>query len=175
MKKTGNTYDRARVAAWLKTLAQGPPVGPGRVALLFETPAPGVHVARARVEAVPGKGFAGDHARKSFYRGGLVPGREVTAVTIEVLRILDVDPVLVGDNLITEGFDLAALEPGDRIRVGDVVLERSDRPHQACTVFRDRTTPEAFAAISRGRYRGALFCVRWGGTIRVGDPITPLG
>lgn len=139
--------------------------------MLVETPVPGCHETRQAVSVVPGKGFAGDHSRKSFYRGALVPGREVTAVALEVLQVLGVDPVVVGDNLITEGIDLGALEPGDRLQIGEVVLVRSDRPHRPCTVFRDRTSPEAFAAISEARYRGTLFTVGCGGEIRQGDAI----
>lgn len=165
--------EREDVVLLLEKLVALPLRRNGKVAMLVETPTPGRHVVRARVEAVPGKGFAGDHARKSFYRGQLVPGREVTAMSREVLEVLGVDPVVVGDNLITEEIDLGRLEPGDRVRVGAaVVLERSDREHRPCTLFRDRTSPAAFAAVSRERYRGALFVVRTGGTIATGDPIT---
>ncbi|WP_228350368.1 MOSC domain-containing protein [Rhodocaloribacter litoris] len=148
----------------------------GVVAGLFETPRSGRHLARPEVVVVAGKGFAGDHPRKSFYRGAYVPGREVSAVSLEVLRVLGVDPAVVGDNLITAGLDLRVLEPGDVLAVGEEVrLRRSDRPHQVCTVFRDRTSPEAFAAIGQGRYRGALFVVERGGRIRLGDPIRRCG
>lgn len=145
--------------------------GNATVALLVETPEPGVHLARSSVQVVEGKGFAGDHARKSFYKGALVPGREVTAVALEVLCVLGVDPLAVGDNLVTEGIDLGALAPGDRVRAGEVVLVRTDRPHRPCTVFRDRTSPEAFAAIAHAAYRGALFTVARGGTLRTGDAL----
>jgi MOSC domain-containing protein YiiM len=160
---------RSGVADRLSKLVALQYSGNAKVALLVETPAPGRHVARAQVEVVAGRGFAGDHARKSFYKGALVPGREVTAVAQEVLQALDVTPLVVGDNLITEGLDLGRLEPGDRLYVGTAVLVRSDREHRPCTVFRDRTSPEAFAAISQDRYRGALFIVETGGTIRQGD------
>ncbi len=162
---------RSAVGALLKKLVAVRYSGYGTVAYLVETPAPGRHVSRESVRAVPGKGFAGDHERKSFYRGALVPGREVTAIAAEVLAVLGVAPLVVGDNLITEGIDLGRLEPGDRLRVGEVVLVRSDRAHRPCTVFRDRTSPEAFAAVGRERYRGALFTVAAGGTMRVGDAI----
>lgn len=144
----------------------------GTVAMLVETPRPHEHVERASVTAVPGKGFAGDHERKSFYLGKHVPGREVSAVALGTLRVLGVDPVVVGDNLITDGLDLAALEPGDRVRVGEeVVLSRSEREHRPCSVFRERTSAEAFAVVRQGRYRGALFVVVRGGTTRTGDRI----
>lgn len=166
------SIDRSDVARLLEQIHQHDLGTTGTVALLVETPEPGQHVRRKLVTVVPGKGFQGDHARKSFYQGEHVPGREISAITLEVLRTLEVDPVVVGDNLITEGVDLGRLEPGDRVAIGDaVILARSDRPHQPCTVFRDRTSPEAFAVVSRERHRGALFVVEQGGTIRQGDPI----
>lgn len=144
----------------------------GRVAILVETPRPHRHARRAEVTVVEGKGFSGDHAEKSFYMGAYVPGREVSAIAAEVLLVFGVDPVVVGDNLITEGVDLGRLEEGDLLQAGDVLLERSARAHRPCRTFRNRTSPEAFAAVSRERYRGALFIVREGGTIREGDPVT---
>lgn len=142
----------------------------GRVAALVETPGPHRHVERDRVEVLVGRGFAGDHPRKSFYRGRLQAGREVSAVALEVLRLFRVAPDVTGDNLVTEGIDLAALAEGDAVHAGEVVLERSPRDHRPCTTFRDRTSPEAFAAAGRG-HRGALFVVRRGGTLRRGDPL----
>jgi MOSC domain-containing protein YiiM len=145
----------------------------GRVELLVETPAPGVHLSRDEVHVLPGKGFAGDHDRKSFYRGSLVPGREVTAMNIEVLEALDVDPLVTGDNLFVRHLNLGALEPGSTICIGgQVILERSMREHRPCRVFRDRTSPDVFRAVSRERYRGTLFVVRTGGLIRTGDNIS---
>ncbi len=163
--------DLAVVEAWVDALERQR-LGPrGTVALLVETPRPHEHVARDAVTAVPGKGFAGDHGRKSFYLGKHVPGREVSAVALDTLRVLGVAPLVVGDNLITEGFDLAALEPGDRVRVGEAVLVRSEREHRPCSVFRERTSAEAFAVVRQARYRGALFIVEEGGVIRTGDAI----
>ncbi|MEX0599671.1 MAG: MOSC domain-containing protein [Rhodothermales bacterium] len=143
----------------------------GTVAMLVVTPRPHEHVVREEVRVIRGKGFDGDHDRKSYYRGSYVPGREVSAITLEVLNVLGVEPSVVGDNLITHGIDLASLEKGDVLQVGDVLLERSHREHRPCETFRHRTSPEAFAIVSRGRYRGALFTVRATGTVRRGDPI----
>lgn len=158
----------ARYRAHLESLDLGPV---GTVDRLVETPRPHEHVERESVRLVPGRGCAGDHDRKSFYKGRFVPGREVSAMSGDVLDVLGVDPVVVGDNLITRGVDLAALSPGDRVTVGAVTLERSRRAHRPCTVFRDRTSPEAFAALDGDRHRGALFVVRTPGTIHVGDAI----
>lgn len=167
--------DRDKAEALIDELGQLDLADAGRVHLLVETPQPHRHATRESVRAIPGRGFAGDHAKKSFYKGAFVPGREVSAMALEVLQAVGADPVVIGDNLITEGFDLMALDPGDRVRVGDeVVLERSRRSHDPCVAFRERTSPEAFAAVSRDRYRGALFVVRRPGTIRQGDPIQRL-
>lgn len=142
----------------------------GRVALLVETPELHRHQVRQEVDVIQGRGFAGDHAEKSFYRGEYVPGREVSAVALELLDALQVEPSVVGDNLITEGIDLARLRTGDLVRVGDrVLLERSNRAHRPCATFRRRSSPEAFAVVSRNSYRGALFVVREGGRISCGD------
>ncbi len=168
-------YDRARVEALLAELSALDLGAEGRVAHLVESPAPGERSACASAEVVVGKGLAGDYARKDFYKGRRVPGREVSAVSLEVLRVLGArDPIAIGDNLVTEGIDLRALRPGDRLRVGaEVVLCRSERPHRPCTPFRARTSPEAFAAVARGDYRGALFVVERGGTVRPGDVLRP--
>lgn len=163
--------DRAQVEGMLALIEKIEWQKEGSVAGLVETPEPHRHALREEVVAVVGRGFAGDHPQKSFYKGAYVPGREVSAISVEILRILNVDPVLVGDNLITMAIDLCRLGAGDLVRVGDIVLERSSRPHRPCTTFRNRTSPEAFAVVSRSGYRGALFSVRRGGTIRTGDPI----
>ena len=170
--QTSPSIDRDEADALIETLHQLDLGDTGRVTLLVETPQPHRHATPDSVRAILGRGFAGDHARKSFYKGAFVPGREVSAVAREVLDAIGVEPSVIGDNLITEGIDLMALEPGDRVRVGEeVLLERSQRPHDPCVAFRERTSPEAFAAVSQDRFRGALFVVRRPGTIRVGDAI----
>lgn len=166
--------DREEVGRYLHLLSCQTWNEKGRVAMLVETPQPHRHAARSEVSVVEGKGFAGDNPQKSFYRGRYVPGREVSAMALEVLRVLGIDPIVVGDNLITEGFDLGTLVEGDLLSIGDVLLERSPRSHRPCRTFRARTSPEAFAVVSRNNYRGALFIVRKGGTIRVHEDIRPV-
>lgn len=144
--------------------------GNGTVAALFETPEPGLHVGLQSVDVVAGKGFAGDHAQKSHWRGAYVPGREVSACAIEVLEALGVDPGVVGDNLVTRGLDLRSLKPGQHIAAGEVLLQRSEREHRPCATFRDRTSDRAFEIAAEG-HRGALFVVLRGGQLRRGDAI----
>lgn len=170
-ERTDARVDRAHVERMLALIGKIEWQEEGRVAGLIETPEPHRHATRKEVMAVVGRGFAGDHPQKSFYRGVYIPGREVSAISAEILHILGVDPVIVGDNLITAEIDLGGLHAGDLLSVGDIVLERSSRPARPCITFRNRTSPEAFAVVSRKGYRGALFNVREGGMIRVGDPI----
>lgn len=173
MARTDNVIDKSRVKSLLRRVTALDVGRTGTVAMLVEKPSPGVHRVRQRVRVVEGVGFSRDHARKSFYRGKLIKGREVSAVSLEVLRTLAVDPFVVGDNLVTSGINLAALVPGDQLQIGEVLLERSAVPHRPCTLFRNRTSPEAFAVASRG-YRGALFTVLQGGILRRNDNIEPV-
>lgn len=164
--------DQAIVDAWKEALDRLPVGSTGRVAHLISKPSQGVHVECAVATLQEGLGFAGDHAYKDWYLGKRVPGREVSAVSLDVLTVLGVDPRSVGDNLVVKGFDLAALEPGDRVMVGDAILVRSEAPHRPCPLFRHRTSEEAYHAVRHGRHRGALFTVVRGGHIRVGDQLS---
>lgn len=137
---------------------------------LIEKSAPGVHARRTAVE-VGSRGFTGDHSRKSWWRGKEVPGRDVTAITAEVLDALGIESDVPGDNLITRGVNLGRIEPGDRLMLGDVVLRRSAKPHRPCDVFARRTSIEAMRAVAVTDTRGALFVVEKPGLIRTGDPI----
>ncbi|SHK47273.1 MOSC domain-containing protein [Rhodothermus profundi] len=160
--------DDAQLAAYIRALEalRFDPIG--RVAYLVESPVPGRHLLRAALSLEVGIGCPGDHARRH------APGREVSAISLEVLRALGIPPAVPGDNLILEGIDLRTFSPGDRLMVGDVVLERSDRPHHPCATFRARTSPEAFEAVARTGLRGALFRVCRGGIVHVGDPVRKL-
>lgn len=140
----------------------------GSVAYLVEKPAPGVHKPAESVNVLLGRGFENDHPRKSFWKGAEIPGREVTAISIEALRAMGGAPDVTGDNLVTRGIDLSALSSGDRLVAGDVVLRRSEKPHRPCALFRNRLGEAAFDAAAAG-YRGALFVVERGGELKVGD------
>lgn len=143
----------------------------GSVAELYETPAPGVHEPRDQVEVCLGKGFAGDHPQKSFYRGAYVPGREVSVVSAEVMGVLEVDTAAIGDNMVVTGVDLGAIPPGSEISAGEVLLVRSGREHRPCGLFRERTSDRAYELASLG-FRGALFVVLKPGIVRLGDAVT---
>ncbi len=157
----------ARQIERLKALEYG---NDGVIEMIISKPAPGVHLLIQEATLVPGIGLKGDHARKSWYKGAVVPGREVSAVSLEVLHLLDVDPSVVGDNLVTRGIDLRGLAAGTQFRVGEAILERSNVPHRPCLLFKERTNPTAFKVAAQG-YRGALFIVKRGGIVKTGDAI----
>lgn len=144
----------------------------GRVASLVVKPAEAIHNVSDEVLVRVGEGFVGDHPYKSHWKGELIPGRDVTAVSAEVAAVLGFEPTAVGDNLVTAGLDLRSLKCGDRLRLGSsVVLERSQAPHRPCAKFRERTSDLAYDIALANNYRGALFVVIEGGQLRVGDPI----
>lgn len=145
----------------------------GTVAYLVEKPEPGVHRAAERVTVLMGSGFENDHPRKSYWKGEIIPGREVTAVSIEALRAMGAAPDVPGDNLVTRGIDLSVLQAGDVLEVGAVRLRRSPATHKPCALFKTRLGDAAFRAAAQGQ-RGALFTVEQGGEMQVGDPIRVL-
>jgi MOSC domain-containing protein YiiM len=84
---------------------------------------------------------------------------------------------LAGDNLFVDlDLGVAALPPGARLAIGDVVLELTGHPHTGCRKFLARFGAEALrwvnAADARDQRRRGVFArVIAGGTVRLGDPI----
>ncbi len=84
---------------------------------------------------------------------------------------------LFGDNLFVD-LDLGARElaPGDRLAIGDVVLELTGHPHTGCRKFLARFGADALrwvnAAEARDQRRRGVFArVLAGGTVSVGDAV----
>ena len=121
-------------------------------------------VAHEEIVAIENHGFAGcAHARP----GGQ---RQVLLMDIETLEELDIAPGTVIENITTRGIDLRTLEAGERLRIGEALLEVSLRcdPCDRMEEIRPGLKEEL-----RGR-RGMLFRVVKGGRIRVGDSIRKL-
>jgi len=115
----------------------------------------------AETEAVLGKGLKGcAHGR---------PGskRQVLLMDIETLEAMELRPGWVKENVTTRGLDLKSLRRGQRLRVGEALLEVT-LPCEPCGLMDD--IRRGLLAELRGR-RGMLCQVVEGGVIRRGDRI----
>ena len=112
-----------------------------------------------------GRGLEGD-AHAGFMH------RQVSLISIEDIRTMmdklpDLIPGSFAENLTTEGFDLSVLKIGDRLRVGETVLEVSQigkECHTKCEVFKktgDCIMPQ----------KGIFTRVIRGGRVKTGDTV----
>lgn len=128
-----------------------------------------------RVDAVAGRGLAGDRRAERVPRTGPSP-RQVTLVQAEhldtVARLLGrdgpVDAALLRRNLVVSGIPLLALK-GLRFHIGDAVLEGTG-PCHPCSRMEEALGEGGYQAM-RG-HGGLTASVVEAGTIRVGDPVT---
>lgn len=88
---------------------------------------------------------------------------------------------LAGDNLYVD-LDLSRdnLAPGQRLQIGECVLEITDQEHKGCDKFRDRFGMDAVRFVNsplgkRLRLRGIYAKVVQAGYVRVGDTIQKVG
>lgn len=146
----------------------------GLIEALTFSPCPDEHVAVDELKVVPGEGVEGQYPGKQWWQGRRVPGRQISAVSADVLDALGVAYDVPGDNLIVRGIDLAAFAPGDVLRVGDALLRVTPTPHRPCAKLARRTSLTAKTAIADGRCRGILLDAVQSATIRVGDPVERL-
>jgi len=132
------------------------------VVALFRCPGhrmPMEAVPALRVEA--GYGIVGDsHAREGS-------SRQVLLMDLETLEALDLRPGAVRENITVRGLSLHALQPGDRLRIGEALLEIT-KPCTPCGRM-DEIRPGLQEAL-RGR-RGMLARVLESGWILPGAPI----
>ncbi len=146
------------------------PVRPGEVVWIGIRPARKTPVTPLpEVEAVAGRGLAGDH-----YKGNPAGNRHVTLIQAEHLAAVaaflgraNLDPGLVRRNIVVRGLNLLALK--DRpFYVGDVLLEMTGACHP-CSQMEDILGEGGYNAM-RG-HGGITARIIRGGTIRVGDPV----
>jgi MOSC domain-containing protein YiiM len=108
------------------------------------------------------------------------PRLQVTIMNVHVLDLVAGSKdrwSLAGDNLIVD-MDLSEenLPVGQRLTIGEVILEVNDVPHTACRDFANRYGSEAFEFINTAEYkplrlRGLYAHVLQAGTIQIGDLI----
>ncbi len=93
--------------------------------------------------------------------------RQVLLVDEDTLQYVGVPAGGLNENLAVRGIDVDALEAGQRVRIGDVLLEVT----MPCTVCGElEHIREGLKEELRGR-RGVLSRVLRGGIVRLGDPI----
>lgn len=125
-------------------------------------------------------GLEGDRHRHDTVHGG--PFRAVSLFAIEAIRRVEADghpifPGSTGENLTTEGIELALLPTGTRIAVGDEVVLEITRPAMPCDVIADSFRDRRAGRISALRFptdsRMYALVVREG-VVRPGDAIRVL-
>ncbi|MHB8958445.1 MAG: MOSC domain-containing protein [Candidatus Limnocylindrales bacterium] len=139
-------------------------------------------VGEARLDPV--EGLVGDgwlaRGSKSTPDGSADPLSQLTIVNTRVLAAIEPDPTrwpLAGDQVYAD-FDLseANLPAGTLLRVGEALVEVTERPHTGCAKFASRFGADALRWISTPvgrslRMRGMYVRVVEGGVVREGDAI----
>jgi len=117
-------------------------------------------VSLGAVQAVTG-GFDGDHHMGSSKR------RQILLISGSVLDELNLEPGAIYENIVVDGMDVMALQEGQELRLGDVLVEVTI-PCEPC-IQMDRVRYGLQKALE-GR-RGMFVRVIAPGTVRVGDRV----
>lgn len=164
-----NAVDEALLALYSQRLDDLRLGAFGVVEALSVSPQPGRHLVVPRLRVLPESGVEGQYPGKQWWQGRRVPGRQVSAVSADVLDALGIAYDVPGDNLILRGLDLSRFAPGDTLRLGDALLTVTATPHRPCAKLARRTTLTKMRAISRGTFRGLLLDARHPADVCVGD------
>jgi MOSC domain-containing protein YiiM len=160
------------------------PKDQGTLEAIIIRPTSGQRELRKEARLTPEGGVEGDRwAATSWLKladGRPDPRVQVAVMNARILRLLAGDEErigLAGDNLIVD-FDLseANLPVGQKLAVGEVVIQVRDQAHTGCGKFQQRYGRDAVQYINapRGRelrLRGLFASIVQGGTVRVGDGI----
>jgi MOSC domain-containing protein YiiM len=111
---------------------------------------------------VSSSGFQGDFHSRTANR------RQILMLSSDVLRAFEVSPGTLFENIVIEGIDVMSLSPGQRLHIGDSVLEVTV-PCEPC-VQMERVRKGLKQAL-QGK-RGMFAQVVTPGTIRIGDTVT---
>ena len=117
---------------------------------------------------VAGRGIEGDRHAAAKRAS---QDRQVLLMDDETIQALGIDRGTVKENVTSTGIDMARLEPGQQVALGDDVVLRITMPCAPCS--RMDEVRQGLQQELEGR-RGMLALVVEGGTVRVGDPIRVL-
>lgn len=157
----------------------------GLLELIVARPATNQRTLLDEVWLSPEGGVDGDNWAKGCWKslsdGRPHPDVQVTIMSSRAARLVMGDDkahwALAGDQLVAD-FDLSEdnLPPGQRLSVGEAVLEITAVPHRGCTKYKARFGDDALRFISsseglRMNLRGIYAKVIQAGRVRVGDKI----
>ena len=174
--------DRDFTAATEAVLAS--PCCEAAVSLIVRRPARDQREVLTEARLDPGEGLVGDdwlaRGSKLTPDGSADPLSQLTIINTRVLEAIEPDRSrwpLSGGQLYAE-LDLSSanLPVGARLRVGEALVEVTERPHTGCAKYAARFGLDALRWISTptgraARMRGAYVRVLEGGTVRLGDSI----
>jgi len=160
------------------------PADGGKLELIIVRPAEGERVLPGSVRVSPEQGVEGDKWVRSRGHdtpdGGPDPRTQVTLMNARILRLISGEEgrmPLAGDNLIVD-LDLSDenMAPGQRLSVGEAVLEVTEVPHNGCRAFLDRYGTDVVKFVNspegkRLHLRGLHAKVITAGVVSVGDEV----
>lgn len=166
-------------------LAESAPFGSGKVDFLINRPSEGVHVPVEELYLDVDKGIIGDRWSDTAWLrlpdGRPDPRVQVSLTNTKVMQCYtgsEADSVYrCGDNLYVD-FNITevALRVGDRIAVGDAILELSDVVNDACGKFSQRFGKTAFSHVRNEanasfRLRGVFCRIVQSGRVELGSQL----
>ncbi|GAB1420761.1 MOSC domain-containing protein [Anaerolineales bacterium] len=159
----------------------------GHVEMIVCRPNHGERIRLEKAELDPVQGLIGDNwqARGSRHTedGQAHPDMQLTLMNSKIIDIVSGDIsnwMWAGDQLYVD-FDLSLenLPIGQRLQIGEAILEVSAPPHTGCKKFAERYGTEALKIINSAegkakRWRGMNTRIIQGGLIKTGDKIQKL-
>lgn len=175
--------DKDTLNAGLPEIRQSPDDN-GTLELIVVRPAAGERTVIGEGRLTLRDGLEGDNWRQRMAGrdAGVEPqtDNQVTLMNVRVIRLLDDDPSrwpLAGDQLYVD-LDLSDdnLPPGQRLQVGEAILEVSALPHTGCKMFAERFGADAVRFVNseegkRLHLRGINARVVQEGAVRTGDKV----